>query len=47
MIQRLELSVAQRVEVFNVNDVGSVAVRIGELAAQQAKKREQFESPAS
>jgi len=47
MIQRLELSVTQRVEVFNVNDVGSMAVRIGELAAQQAEKREQFESPAS
>lgn len=47
MIQRLELSIAQRVEVFNVNDVGSLAAKIGELVAQQAEKREQFESPAS
>jgi hypothetical protein len=47
MVQRLQVSVGQRVEVINVNEIGSVAVKLGELAALQSDKREQFESPAS
>jgi hypothetical protein len=43
MIQRLEVS--QHVQV-NYNEVGSSSARVGELAALQDEKREQFESPA-
>jgi hypothetical protein len=46
MIQRLELSIAQRVEV-NINDVGSMTARVVRLADQQEEKREQLDSPAS
>lgn len=44
MIHRLEAS--QHVEV-NYNEVGSRSVKVGELAAVQDEKREQFESPTS
>ena len=44
MIHRLEVS--QRVEVHNYNDVGAKAARVGELAALQDEKREQFDSDA-
>lgn len=46
MIQRLDVSQRMRVEV-NYNQVGSTSVRVGELAALQDEKREEFESPAS
>jgi hypothetical protein len=45
LIHRLEMS--QRVEVHNYNDVGASAMKVGELAALQGEKREQFDSDAS
>jgi hypothetical protein len=44
LIQRLEVSMGQRVEVRVVNEVGSLTARASLLATQQDEKREQFES---
>jgi hypothetical protein len=47
MLQRLEVSVAQRVEVTNINEVGSLTAKAMVLATQQDEKREQLESRGS
>jgi hypothetical protein len=49
MVHRLEVSqrVSQHVEVRTYNEVSASAAKVGELAALQDEKREQFDSDAS
>jgi hypothetical protein len=46
-IHRLELRVSQRVEVNYYEDTSARSVRVGELAAVQEQKREEFDNPTS